>query len=345
MVNVNRRMLLGGAAGMLALPGLKAFAAADKPASLTVTAFAGPWETVSRDVFGKYFTKQTGIPVEVSIGAPAQWMTQIEANRKQPPIHVLLNSIDLALVAGDAGIVDKISAEKVPNLAHIPPKFTELCKDFGTCVDYGTAGIVYHKRVKNPPKSMAEFVQGTIAGKWRASLPGVGYQATKELLIWNLADVLGGSVDNVDPAFKAIKDMSKNAVFFSSVNQVFQQLQTGEADVGIMFDGRVWTEIDSGATTLGYINPSEGGIISPIVVQKVKNAPDAAWAYIDGMLEVGNQSAFAKMVPYGMTNRNTVYTEAAKARITKPEDTRWPPFEQIGPRVAGWLDRWNRELG
>ncbi|TPJ38278.1 extracellular solute-binding protein [Mesorhizobium sp. B2-6-5] len=344
MIRINRRTVLGGFASVAAFPGFAA-ATGERPDSITVTAFAGPWETVSRDVFGKDFTRRTGVPVNISIGAPAQWMTQIDANREKPPLHVLINSIDLALIAAKDGLVEEISQSKVSNLQYVPQKFTDMCKGFGTCVDYGTAGIVYHKRVENPPKSMKEFVEGTIAGKWRASLPGVGYQATKELLIWNLADVLGGSVDNVDPAFKAIKEMSKNAVFFNSVNQVIQHLQTGEADVGIMFDGRVWTEIDAGADSLGFINPAEGGIISPIVVQKVKNSPEIAWDYINGMLDTANQTEFAKIVPYGMTNRNTVYSATAQSRITDPKDTRWPPFEEIGPRVTEWLDRWNRELG
>jgi putative spermidine/putrescine transport system substrate-binding protein len=111
-----------------------------------------------------------------------------------------------------------------------------------------------------------------------------------------------------------------------------------------MFDGRVWTQIDSGSNSLDFINPAEGGIVSPIVVQKVKNAPDIAWAYVNAMLDPGNQSQFSDVMNYGVTNRKVVYSPKAAARITKWEQTRWPPFEEIGPRVSGWLERWNREL-
>lgn len=344
MIQFNRRsMMLGMSAAALAMAGGRSRAFAQS-GPITVTAFGGTWETAVRDIFAADFTQKTGVPAEVILGAPAQWMTQIEANKENPPIHALVNSIDLALIAGRSGIVEKISADKVPNLQHIPQRFTDAVEGYGTCFDYGAAGIVYHKRLQNPPRSMVELVEGTKAGKWRASLPGVSYQATKEILIWNLADALGGSVTNVDPAFKALKEMTPNAVFFGSVSQVFEHLQTGEADVGIMFDGRVWTEVDNGAE-LGFINPAEGGIMSPIVIQKVANTPDVVWEYVNAVLDAGNQTKFADLMNYGVTNSNVVYSDKLKDRVTKWEETRWPPFEEIGPLVGGWLDRWNRELG
>ena len=53
---------------------------------------------------------------------------------------------------------------------------------------YGAWGLAYHERLKNPPKSFAEFVDGTIKGKWRAALPNSGYTGTPQILIWSLAE-------------------------------------------------------------------------------------------------------------------------------------------------------------
>lgn len=346
-MNVHRRDLLKGlglgAAGAVLPTGFGGSALAQSD-SITVTAFGGIWESTIRAVMVADFEKRTGKKANVQIGGPQQWMAQIESNRTKPPIDVLMNSVDLALVAGRNGMVEKLSVEKVPNLVDVPQKFIDVAEGYGVLFTYGAWGLAYHERLKNPPKSFAEFVDGTIKGKWRAALPNAGYTGTPQILIWSLADVLGGSVDNVDPAFDAIKKMKSNSVFWTGISDPLTLMESGEADIAIYVDGRAWAHYDSGAKWIRYINPTEGGVMQPSIAQKVKNGSDAAWEYINSLLSPVPQAEVAKRLNYGVSNAKVPYDDTLKTRITPWEQTRWPPFEKLGNLQAGWLERWNREI-
>ncbi len=314
---------------------------------ITVTSYGGIWEKAIKECFVADFEKKNpGAKANVVLGGPAQWMGQVEANQANPPIHAIMNTIGLSLIAGRKGLVEKFSVEKVPNLKDVPAKFAEVAEWWGACFDYGSFGFAYHRdRVKNPPKSFVEFIDRTAKGEFMVGLPTISYPSTEQILIWAFADVLGGGVDNIDPFFKAIDRMKKNVVWWASVTDFLNQLDSGEIDMGMYWDGRTWAHYDSGAKHIAFLNPKEGGVMNPVVVQKPKNAPELAWKYIDSMFAPEPQLAFARMLNYGVTNSKVVYPPDLKERITPWEQTRWPPFEKIAEKLPEWTERWNKEIG
>ncbi len=348
MIRLNRRHFLMGAAagGVFALPPARRLAAQTE--TITVTSYGGVWEEAIRGIFVADFTARTGGKAEVQIGGPPQWMSQIEANLADPPIDVLVNTIDLALVAGRTGLVEKIDPSKLSNLADIPQRFVDVVEGWGVVFDYGSAGIAYHReRLRNPPTSIKGMVEGALRGDFVLSLPGISYAPTPQMLIWSFADALGGSVNNVDPAFEALKALQdkRAVIFYGGATEFLNHLEAGEAEIGIYWDGRTWAHYSTGAEWIGYINPDEGGVMNPVVVQKVVNSDDSAWEYINSMLAPAPQLAFAEKVQYGVTNTKVAYPDWLKDRITPWEATRWPPFEEIGAKIPAWVDRWNREIG
>ena len=201
---------------------------------------------------------------------------------------------------------------------------------------FGSWGFAYHERLKEPPRSFAELVDGTIKGKWRVALPNAGYTGTPQVLIWALADALGGSVDNVDPAFDAIKKMKPNISFFASITDPLTLLESGEADLSLYPDGRTWAAYDSGAKWIRFLNPKEGGVNLPAIVQKVKNGSDLAWEYINSMLAPGPQSEVVKRLNYETSNPKAVLPPEIRARITPWQQCRFAPAERWPrPRPAG----------
>jgi len=344
MVRTSRRAFLGGMAGSAMAVGWPA--RAQNPSSITVTSFGGVWETSIREVVVPEFEKRTNIKANVLLGGPPQWMAQIEANRAKPPIDILVNVPDLALVAGRSGLVEKVSAQRAPNLADVPPSFIDIVDGYGSVFTYGCWGLCYHERVKNPPKSLAEFIDGTVKGKWRAALPSMlGFAETAHVLIWSFSDILGGSIDNVDPAFATIQKMKPNSVFWNGISDPLTLLESGEADISIYVDGRTWAAFDSGAKWIRFVNPEERGVNLPSVVQKVANGADAAWDYFDCMLSPTAQSQVAERLNYGVSNQKVQYPPKLKERITKWEQTRWPPFEKLtGETRRQWVERWGKEV-
>ncbi|AWB22429.1 twin-arginine translocation pathway signal [Methylobacterium currus] len=344
MTDLTRRSLLrtSAAAGTAALAGFPALA---QSREITVTALGGVWEEAVRKSFVAPFEQKTGAKANVLLGSPPQWLSQVEANPQNPPIDVIIATPDLAISAAKTDLLDTFTTERLPNLADIPEEFTKALSGKGTVFDYGVAGITYNKKtVKNPPKSFREFVDRTAAGEWTASLPGLTYAVTPIMLIWTLAKALGGGVENVDPFFQAMARMRKNVVFWGGPNDFFNHLSSGEADLGIYFDGRTWAHVDAGADWMDFVNPSEGGSINALAVIKPKNAKPLAWDYVDVMLSPEAQLRFATMLNYPVTNRKVVYPDALKRRFTPWQQAHFPPYEEIAKVRSAWVDRWNREI-
>jgi putative spermidine/putrescine transport system substrate-binding protein len=340
-----RRLLQTGAGAGLMLTGAPRLAAAeDRP--LNVTAYGGVWETTVRNCFVAPFEAKTRTKATVSLGSPAQWLAQVQASPATPPLDVLIMTPDLAITAARSGLVQDFTVEKIPNLARIPHEFTDACLGKGTYFDYGVAGITYNKKtVSSAPKSFAEFVDRVSAGEFVASVPSITYAVTPIMFIWAMAQALGGSVDNVDPFFAAVKKMRKNLVFWSGPNDFFNHLSSGEADLGVYFDGRTWNHYDDGAHWIDFINPKEGGALAAVAVQIPKNANPLAFAYLDEMLRAENQSKFAEIMNYGVTNTEVSYSDKLRSRVTPWQKAAFPPYAGIATKTNEWVDRWNREIG
>ncbi len=346
MSGISRRAMFWGAAGLAGaahLPFMRqALAAAGR---LTVTSFGGAWEKAQREIFAPVFTKATSWEVDVMLGAPPQWLSQIEANRSAPAIHVSLMPVELVLAGGAKGLFETIGPEKVPNLADVPKVFVDMLKGYGVCTNYGAAVLGYHKeRVKNPPRSYKELVDRVAKGELRAALPGIGWAFTPTILLWPLAEAYGGGVGNVGPGFEAVKRMKPNTVFWNSVTEFPQLLQSGEADIGIWYDGRIWDAYDAGAKWLAPLNPEEGAPMIPVAVAKAANTPEIGWQYVNAMLDPEAQLKFARLLNYPITNSKVVYPPELRERFTPWEKTKLPPFTEISAVIPEWVERWNREI-
>ena len=174
---------------------------------ITVTTYGGIWEEAIQKCYADEFERRTGYKANVLIGAPAQWMSQIEANPDNPPIHVLIGNEPHTIAAGEAGLIERATEEQIPEFANVSDQFKDVVDGGGACFDYGAFVITYHKdRVKNPPTSIKEFVERTIAGDWVASMPSINYALSPQALVWNLADLYGGGVDDISPAIGLVGD-------------------------------------------------------------------------------------------------------------------------------------------
>lgn len=315
---------------------------------IVVSGYGGLWEKAFRTCFEKPYHDATGNTVAITVGSPTQWINQIKAASGRPPIDLLMIPSSGALEAIDDGIVEKIDETKVPNYKDIAPRFRDFSKGMGAVYVYGAMGLSYNKdTVKNPPKTWKEFVDGTIAGKWRASIPGLDYGSSGiASTVWMLANVSGGSVDKADAGFDDIKRMkeSGNLVFWNNANDFLNQLGSGDADLGMYWDGRSWAYTDDGHPNIQYVNPQPGSVAAMTWVQKVKGSPDTAWKLMDYVLSAEGQSCYGNMMRYGMTNQKVTYDPAVAPVISKLDEVIIPPFDAIAKAMPTWVDRWNREI-
>jgi putative spermidine/putrescine transport system substrate-binding protein len=346
MRHLTRRDLLKGSlAAGAAVPALAARQAAAQQ-RLTVTVYAGVWEKGMRDTFMQCFKKDVpNVEVDLLTGNETDWIAKIQANPQKPPIQVMLAGTVHSLTAKARGLLEKIDPAKVPNLKDLAPDM--LFPDgYGVIVDWGAGGLVFNKEVvKEPPKSWQEFIERAAKGEFgrKVMMPSINYAFTDVAVIWAWANAFGGDVDK---AFDAIKRVKPNVVkWWASPADVVKLLATREGVIGPYFDGRAWAMQRDGNPWVGYVNPAPGVARTEVAVHKIVGSPDAAWNYINCMIDPVAQAAFSEMVLYAMSNPKVKYPASVAHMISKPSDTIRPPIEEILKQRVKWVERWNKEIG
>jgi putative spermidine/putrescine transport system substrate-binding protein len=318
-------------------------------ADLVVGAFGGIWERSFRECVVDPFQKETGKSVDIVLGSAPQWLNQIAANPTKPPLDVMMVASDYAYDAINRGLVDKFTIERVPNLAKIAKRFTEVGDGYGVTHNYGSMGLIYNKAtVPNPPKTWKEFVEGTVSGKWKSSAPSINYTGGgSAFIVYQLSTIYGGDIDNIEPGLAQAKRMldSRNLTLWTDPNQVLNDLKSGEIDIAAYWDGRAWAFIDDGNAGFGYLTPAPGAIAGITWVQKAKGSADLGFDFVNFALDAKRQSCFGSKVRYGTGNVDAVYDPAVAQEITKIDEIIIPPFKDLPPRQAKWLEQWNKELG
>ena len=156
MTIITRRRLLTGAAGAAALPFARSALAQGR---LTVTSYGGTWEKAQREIYAPVFkSRNAGWDVDVQLGGPQQWLSQIEANASAPPIHVSLMPVELALAGGAKGLFEKVSVDKVPNRFEL----VLLAAHRARSIADGSAITVPVNDDKNPVIALREIADRTI---------------------------------------------------------------------------------------------------------------------------------------------------------------------------------------
>lgn len=333
--------------GLLALPAL--WPLPGRAADLVVGAFGGIWEQSLRKCVIEPWTKATGKTVDVVLGSPNQWLNQIAATPGKPPLDVIYNPTESAYDAITRGLVDRMTPEQVPNVAMVSPTFANITDGYGAVHNYGAMGLIFNKAtVPNPPKTWQEFVEGTIAGKWKASMPSINYpSAGFTVSVYYMAKLFGGGVDNIEPGLTQVKRMqaSGNLNFWSDPNGVLNGLKSGDIDIAMYWDGRAWSFIDDGNKGFGYYSPSPGVIAAMTWIQKVKGGSDLAYSFANTALSAPAQACFGSAIRYGVANKDAVIDPKVAGEITPDNVLIFPPYREIAARQVRWLETWNKQVG
>ncbi|WP_459615082.1 extracellular solute-binding protein [Bordetella sp. 2513F-2] len=317
-------------------------------ADLTVTAYGGVWEKVYRECFVQPFEAKTGKKVDVILGSPMQWVNQISANPSKPPIDVIVGLADTGLILSQRGLVEPISAKEIPNLEHLKPHMVDYGNGYGFPIAYGNFGLMYSKsRVKNPPTSWQEFVEGTVKGDWQAALPGISYVGTVQGLIGLFANLYGGNLENVQPGLDQVKRMSDsgNVIFYSEPNSPLVAMKSGDIDIAMYFDGRAWAEHDANNPDIAYLDPKPGAVSFPTMVQKVKNGSPLGFDFMNVIASDEGQTCFANKMGYSASSKNVKYEDRVKPRVASDDTSLWLPFPEIARNTPSWVELWNKQIG
>ena len=97
-------------------------------------------------------------------------------------------------------------------------------------------------------------------------------------------------------------------------------ISTRETDIGVFWDGRVFSLADAGAKFLGFQRMDSDILISGVASQVVKGGNEKlALEYVNSLLDPQPQLEYFKKINYAVTNSKVQYPPEVRDRILPAE--------------------------
>lgn len=332
------------AAGALAAGLL--LAASARAEELVVGIFGGSFAEDSKSCHIGEFEKKTGAKVALKLGSSSQFAAAIRATGGKSDFDVVYIDNSLAEQLKNEQLLEPVDKSKLASAADVSPRAFD--KD-GRYVVFmtGATVIVYDTtQVKKPPASWNDLYQPEFAGK--LAIGDISGTSGLQLLL-ALNRMKGGTLDNLDPGFQAIKPLAKESVtLYTQADQIVSLFERKEIAVAVWYPDRAGSAIDKGLP-LAVVYPKEGavGILPALAIPRGAKNPALALEYIDEVLSAQGQRCFAEKKYAGPVNTKvTLSDKAAKIVPYKASfDNLWLPDPQhVAKGIPGWTKRWQREV-
>lgn len=221
---------------------------------------------------------------------------------------VVFVSSPFAEVLNNLGLAEPIDHTKIPNLANLYEEATQLDHDPGNTYSvpytWGTTGLCYRSDlVEGEPSSWNDLLQPSAALTGKTTM-----LATDRWLLAAGQLAKGYSVNETDAAKMAeVKDLliaAKRTLLAYDDTTFYSKLVSGEALLVHAWDGWCNYGIAENAD-IRYVIPAEGSDLwlDTMVVLKASENKDAAFAFIDFMLDAENHGWAAENILYKVPNK------------------------------------------
>lgn len=285
---------------------------------LIVGTWGGDYQKLQQQYIVDTVLKNSGIEVVFDTANDTVRKTKMLAERRLPR-----GSMDVACLSGQGAyelykndLLEELDESKVPNIKNVP---AALRSKYAVPHIYTGRVILYNpKYVKTPPTSYADLWNPEYAGK--VGVIDIQYQTTIE----SAALISGGALNNYEPGKQKLLELKKQGVKIYPTNEAMAQaLQTEECVMCIMWNARGFMWKKAGIN-IEIAAPKEGVVlyISDMCVPKNARNKQAAYAYLNAILDDSAQKAFAENLGYAPTNsdvrldpelaRQMDYTEAQR---------------------------------
>ena len=277
----------------------------------------------------------------------ADRLNKIMAQKENPEIDVALLSQNFAVKGNNEGLFEKIDTNIVTNLDNLYD-FAKDQSGYGPCYSLVRYGIIYDADVvTEAPTSYQDLFSGKYDGL--ISLPDMSGTAGPYLLI-TLAEALGGSQENVDPAFELLAaNKDKIAQFYTASSDVQTAFTTGEIAVSVFMDMNMPTLTDAGLN-VKWVEPEEGTFGAAATVNVVKGCknPELAQLFVNYMISDEVQNQVADVLAEAPTSKNATMSEDKQQYLAHGEDamSKVKTFDDsyIDGMKAEWIERFQKEV-
>ena len=339
---LSRRSVLAGAAalsaGSLASPSV----IRAQTRELVVGA-ASSQKSWSEEIMIPAFEKKYNVKVVFEGTRSLVNLEKTQKNKGQQYLSVVQMDDPVMILAVREGLLEPITAAKVPNSASLKPGVTHMD---GMWVNYlqPWVGIAYNTTRMAAPTSWAEIYDPKYKG--RVILPSL--QNTEGVMNLFLASFLktgkpmAEAQKDMDAAFSKLKEMKANILMaYTQEGQAYNLLEQGEA---FMVAGAISTLAlarKAKGAPIELAAPKEGTFSMPSGIALVKGAPlpELGAAYVDMLLSPEIQAKVTEATFALPTNRTVPAPAGLSSLTVHPVD-----WANVSENRAAWVARWDREL-
>jgi len=337
-------MLRSVIAGTLAL-GL-AVSAPAKAQELNVAIFGGSFAENVRTCVAEPFQRATGTRVNFVLGNSVQNAARLRATRGRPDVDVAYMDLQVVVQAKAEGLLDEVDAGRLTNLGDIYPSAVDPDRRWIGFM-YSSTAIAYNpQELRTPPQAWADLWSPALRGK--LAIGDISATSGQHFLI-AAARLNGGSVENVEPGFRAIRELRPHVVtLYTQADQVVQLIERGDIAAAVWFSDRVGAAARNGVP-VAVVFPREGavGILPTFAIPQGARNKQLAEQYMDRALSPEAQRCFAERQYAGPTNRRVELPAELAALVPYRESVDrlyFPPPEVVARNLPAWTERWNREI-
>jgi putative spermidine/putrescine transport system substrate-binding protein len=339
---LSRRTLLTGAT-LLAAPSILT-RRAQAEEQCVVGTWGGDYARLLRENIDDPILKPAGINVIQDIGDEVPRVAKLYAQKKLPR-----GTEDIACVGAlngyrvtDADLVEPLDETKVPNLKHVHPNLRSPA--FVPHI-YSAQVLVYNTDVvKDPPQSLADLLEP----KWKGKV-GVLSQGGNQWLIMAASLLLTGTTTNFDKAKDFLLKLNANGLHLYPETDAFAPaFKSGEISVAVIWLARSVMWQNAGVPVKGAF-PKEGSVLYVSGMVMPKNAPDkeAAYKYMNALLEPSAQEGFAAHMGYLPTVDNAPLSGKVGEQLAFPETAPKlvpPDYAVISKMIPDMNDWWLKSI-
>ena len=272
-------------------------------------------------------------------------LEKMQKNKDKQYLSVVMMDDPVMIPAVAEGLLDPITAAKVPNMAALKPGTVHMD---GMWVNYlqPWLGIAYNpKAMKVAPTSWADAYDPKYKG--RVILPSL--QNTEGLANLFMASLLATgkpmaeAQKDIDAAFKKLVTIKPNLLTaYTQMPQAYNLLEQGEGFMISSAISQVAMERKVGGAPVDIAVPKEGIFAMPSGVALVKGGPqpELAAGYINEMIGPAVQAKLSTATYSLPTNKDTPVPPGAPTGVT----IHGIDWKFVADNRADWVKRWDRDM-
>lgn len=288
------------AIGGLAAPHVQAQSRKFAGITLRVNGYGGAWDEALKKNVAAPLEEKYGLKVQFIAGTQSADLVKLIANKDNPPFDMFQGDSAYMVELLKAGLIEEIKGADVPSINRVLPGFREY-GNYGVPFSVSTVVPVYNsKHIKQPLTSYSDIARTDLATRAVIPIPTLD---TNSLYLLGLAEENGGSISDMEPAFKVLATAKPNIVALAQTNVAeVQMFQNEEVYAGMFWDGRAHEMRTKGIPIVTVIPPK--GVYSVIIYMNLVKGvkyPEAVHAFAEQLLSDQGMLGLPQAMRYGVT--------------------------------------------